>query len=367
MTSRDASPRFPVERVREQISSVLGAWDLASDLVETTVDALVYADVSGIDSHGISLLVTYDAQLRKGKLNLRARPRIVREDAATALVDAEAGMGHPAAVMGMRLAVAKARTASVGAVSVFNSHHFGAAGYYAAIAAEHGMLGLVTSTSRVVSVVPTRSAVPLLGTNPLAFAAPARRNRPFLLDMSTSTVAVNKIRAYDHHRKPLPAGWVLDGEGQSVRDAGAAVELVLREERGGVTPLGGTSELSSHKGYGLGVMVQLLAGALGGASFSPIRNRTQAGADPDNIGHFILAIDPKAFRPDGAFQDAVDEAIDVFHGARPVDPGLPVLVAGDPEEQARRERLQTGIPIPPALQEKLRAVCERSGVPFVLC
>ncbi len=361
-----SAPRVPVAQARAQIAAVLQAWGMASDLVEPAVDALVYADVSGIDSHGINLLVTYDAQARKGKLNLRARPRVVRESPASALVDADAGIGHPAAVMAMRLAVEKARTTTIAAVSVFNSHHFGAAGYYAAIAARQGMIGLVTCTTRTVSVVPTRAAEPVLGTNPLAFAAPARRNPPFLLDMSTATVAVNKLRAHDHRREPLPEGWVVDGEGRPVRDAAAAVELVQREERGGVTPLGGTPETASHKGYGLGMMVQILAGALGGASFSPIRNRTQVAADPDNIGQFFLAIDPRAFRPAGAFEADVDAAIDVLHGARPVDPALPVLVAGDPEEQARQERVENGIPIPAPLREKIRAVCERCGAPFLL-
>ena len=362
----DTSTRFPVERVRQQIAVVLGAWGMASELVEPTVDALVYADVSGIDSHGIGLLVTYDGLARKGKLNLQARPRVVRETAASALVDADAGIGHPAAVMAMRLALEKARASTLGAVSVFNSHHFGAAGYYAALASQQGMIGLVTSTTRVASVVPTRSAEPLLGTNPLAFAAPARRSQPFLLDMSTATVAVNKVRAYDHRREPLPEGWVIDGEGEAIRDAALAVQLIQREDRGGVTPLGGTAEMASHKGYGLGMMVQILAGALSGGSFSPIRNRTQAGADPDNIGHFFLAIDPKAFRADGSFEDDVEAAIDVLHRARPVHPELPVLVAGEPEELARRERRQGGIPVPPALQEKIRAVCERCGAPFLM-
>ncbi len=361
-----APARVPVAQARAQIAAVLQAWGMAADLVEPAVDALVYADVSGIDSHGINLLVTYDAQARKGKLNLRARPRVVRESPASALVDADAGIGHPAAVMAMRLAVEKARASTVAAVSVFNSHHFGAAGYYAAIAARAGMIGFVTCTTRMVSVVPTRAAEPVLGTNPLAFAAPAGRHPPFLLDMSTATVAVNKLRAYDHRRKALPEGWVVDGEGRPVRDAAMAVELVQREERGGVTPLGGTPDASSHKGYGLGMMVQLLAGALGGGSFSPIRNRTQAGADPDNIGQFFLAIDPRAFRPDGAFEADVDAAIDVLHGARPVDPASPVLVAGDPEEQARQDRVEKGIPVPAPLREKIRAVCERCGAPFLI-
>ena len=124
----------------------------------------------------------------------------------TALVDADAGLGHPAAVMGMKLAIAKAKAMGVGVVSVFNSHHFGAAGYYAALASKEGLVGMVTSATRVDRRVPTRASVPVLGTNPIAFAAPARRNRPFLLDMATSSVANNKIKVYELNGKRLPAG-----------------------------------------------------------------------------------------------------------------------------------------------------------------
>ena len=123
----------------------------------------------------------------------------------TALVDADAGLGHPAAVMAMNLAMDKAKAAmQVGVVTVFNSHHFGAAGYYAAMASKAGMVGMVTSATRTIGVVPTRAKVPVLGTNPIAFAAPAKRNAPFLLDMATSAAANNKIKVYGLNSKKLP-------------------------------------------------------------------------------------------------------------------------------------------------------------------
>jgi LDH2 family malate/lactate/ureidoglycolate dehydrogenase len=114
------------------------------------------------------------------------------------------------------------------------------------------------------------------------------------------------------------------------------------------------------------MMAHILGGALSGASFSPIRVRTQQPQDPDNIGHFFMALDPKAFRPDGAFEDDLDAVIDVLHQTRPIDPAKPVLVAGDPEAAARAERLRDGIPIPAALADKLRAIAARCGVPYVL-
>ncbi len=354
------------ERVREQIASILGAWGMDAHLLRATADVMVETDLAGVDSHGISMLMLYEELSRQGKLNLRARPKIVRENPVTALIDADAGLGHPAGVIGMELAIKKAKAMGVGAVSVFNSHHFGAAGCYAAMAAKEGLLGLVASSARTICVVPTRAAVPVLGTNPIAFAAPARRNRPFLLDIATSTVAANKVKVYDFEGKPLPAGWVADERGAPVTDAALALDYIFRREGGGLTPIGGTADMRSHKGYGLGLMAQILAATLSGGSFSPIRVKTQTAEEPDNVGHFFLALDPKAFRPDGAFEDDLDDVIDVLHQTPAADPTEPVLVAGDPEAASREERLRAGIPLAPALLAKIRAICERCGVEFVL-
>jgi LDH2 family malate/lactate/ureidoglycolate dehydrogenase len=185
-------------------------------------------------------------------------------------VDAGAGLGHPAAVMGMELAIRKAREMGVGVATVFNSHHFGAAGYYAGLASRAGMVGMVTSCTRSIAMVPTRAAVPVLGTNPIAFAAPAKRNAPFLLDMATTSVANNKLKVYDLNGKTLPAGWVLDGRGEPVREPKKAMEIVRSggKSGGGQTPLGGTAEMSSHKGYGLAMMGHILGGTLSGGVFS---------------------------------------------------------------------------------------------------
>jgi LDH2 family malate/lactate/ureidoglycolate dehydrogenase len=365
-TATEPVTRVPIERIAGQIAAVLTAWGMGPDLVEPTVDAMAYCDRAGIDSHGISMLMMYEEGWRNGKIQVRARPRIMRETPVTALVDAGAGLGHPAGVSAMKLAMAKARASGVGVVSVFNSHHFGAAGYYAELAAKAGLVGVVTSSTRDFKVIPTRSAVPMLGTNPIAFAAPARRNRPFVLDMSTSTAAANKVKVYDYHHRTVPRGWVVDERGEPVTDPALAMDYAWRSEAGGLTPLGGSPEGASHKGTGLSVMVQILSSALSGGSFSPIRKRTQTASDPDNIGHFFLALDPRAFRPEGAFEVDVDAVVEELHAARPVDPALPVLVAGDPEEQARAERARTGVPIPRVLAEKIRGVCERCGARFVL-
>jgi len=281
-------------------------------------------------------------------------------------VDGDAGLGHVAAVVGMELAITKAKSAGVGVVCVRNSTHFGAAGYYAAMASRAGLLGMVTCTTRGNPVLPTRSAVPVLGTNPIAFAAPTRRNTSFLLDMSTSTVAQNKVKVFDLQGRPLPPGWVLDERGEPVTDAARAMDLVTIRHTGGMSALGGTAEMSSHKGYGLSVMVQILSATLAGGSFTPIRRRTQGRGDPDGIGHFFMALDPTAFRDEGEFEHDLDDVIDVLHAATPTSPDEPVLVAGEPEAIARAERARTGIPVPASLADRIRAICERAGAPFLL-
>ncbi|PKB32309.1 LDH2 family malate/lactate/ureidoglycolate dehydrogenase [Pseudonocardia alni] len=354
--------RFPADTIRAQIAGVLTAWGMAPEQVVTTAAVMTHTDLSGIDSHGISMLMSYEELWRSGRLRLDAQPEVVRRTAAMALVDAQGGLGHPAAVAAMELAIGMARAAGVGVVSVRNSHHFGAAGYYAAMAAEAGLIGLVTTSAKVVSVVPTGGALPRLTTNPIAFAAPARRNPPFVLDMSTSTVAANKVKVFDLLGRPVPQGWVTDEAGDPVTDPAAAMAYLHEHLYGGLTPLGGDGATGGHKGYGLAVMVQILSAALSGADLAA---RRPPGA-PEDIGHFLLALDPSVLRPDGGYLDDVDELLDTLRETPPVDAEAPVVVAGDPERRHREERAEHGVPLPGSLLRKLEAVCERARVPFLL-
>lgn len=354
------------ERVREQIFVILRAWGMSDDLAETTAGVMLETDLIGVDSHGISMLMTYEAKRAEGRFDFTARPRVVKENAVAALLDAGGNLGHPVSVDAMRLAMKKAREMGVGVVSVRNSHHFGAAGYYAKLAAEEGLVGWVASGARGITVVPTRAANPILGTNPLAFAAPATRNRPFVLDMATSTVAVGKVKVYGFQNKPIPEGWVADGKGRPMTDANAAYEMLRGAPQGGLTPIGGTAELSSHKGYGLGMMAHILGGVLSGGNFSPIHKPKEGPSDPENIGHFFMAMNPDFFRDEDAFESDLDDVIDYLHATEPADPEKPVLVAGDPEAATRAERLQSGVPIPDALDAQLRDVCKNINVAYVL-
>ena len=358
--------RVPAKQIESQLVSVLRAWGMSDAHAATTAQVMVETDLRGVDSHGVSMMPAYDKEFRAGRLNMRPTFKTLREGPAMALIDADASLGHPASVYAMNVAVDKCLASGVAVVSVVNSHHFGAAGCYSKIASDRGVIGMVTSATRGVTMVPTFGAEPVMGTNPIAFAAPARRNPPFSLDMATTTVAAGKVKVYKLNHKPLPSGWVVDGDGKAVTDETDAFGYVFDKPDGGITPLGGTRDAGSHKGYGLAVMVHILAGTLSGASFSPLRNRTQRPSDPHNIGHFFMAIDPRAFRAEGEFEDDLDQVLDVLRSAKRADPNQPVLIPGDPELATRAERLEHGVPVPDDLMTQLRAVAQSAGVPFVL-
>jgi LDH2 family malate/lactate/ureidoglycolate dehydrogenase len=267
----------------------------------------------------------------------------------------------------MQLAIDKALAHDTGIVAVRNSHHFGAAGCYANMASERGLIGIVSTTSRVITVVPTYGAERVLGTNPFAFAAPAASHPPVTLDMSTSIVAANKVKAYAFKGKDIPSGWVIDGQGAPVTDSPTAYRQLFESQEGGLTAIGGTGmELGGHKGYGLAIFAQILSGALGGGSFSPIRNRTQKGSDPDNIGHFFMALNPAAFRPFDEFTADVDTVVETLRDTKPSTPGQPVLIPGDPEWAERKERQAMGIPIPAPLVAKIGEIAAAAGAALML-
>ncbi|WP_374444440.1 Ldh family oxidoreductase [Stella sp.] len=367
----DTSPGLPVvaaERLHRQIVAILAAWGMDAEIAEATAGAMVDTDLRGIDSHGVTMLIIYEERLRAGRLALRARPAILRETPVTALMDAGGGLGHFPSLAAIDLAIAKARRMGVALVAVRNSNHYGAAGTYALRAAEAGLIGVTGTGSRTRCVVPTGARNAMFATNPIAFAAPTRRNRPFVLDMATSTVAVGKVNLCWLNDRPVPAGWVVDGAGRPVTDAEEARQFCLRRVEGGVTPLGGLPAMASHKGYGLAAMIEILSTQLSGAIYCGTADTDpRAKATPyDDVGHFFLALDPRAFRPDGAFEDELDQMLDLLRRAPPVDPAQPVLVAGDPEWAHYDRRRVEGIPMPVKLVHHVRAIAARAGAPFLL-
>lgn len=357
--------RVPPDRLRAQIEAVLTAWGMPAAPAAEAAEVMVRTDLMGVDSHGVSMLIMYDEMQAAGRLRLDAEPRVERETAVTALIDAGAGLGHPVSRLAADMAAEKAAAAGAAAVSVRNSHHHGALGWYARRMAERGLIGIVASTTSLATATPAEGVERLLGTNPFAFAAPAGKHPPLVLDMSTSVVAANKVKAYALKGDPLPPGWVVDEDGRPLTDSARAYELLFKGALGGLSPIGGAGTAAGgHKGTGLAIFAQILAGSLGGASFTPTRSR--APDAPHDIGHLFLALDPAAFREPEAFRADVDVVIDTLRASRPADPARPVLLPGDPERVAEAERGRLGVPAPPALMEKLRDIVDRAGAPWLL-
>ncbi len=342
--------RVPAELLQRQMLAILTAWGMPPARARTAADVLLYADLHGIDSHGLSMLPVYDGYRRRGEIRLDApEPTIQDCGPAAVLLDAHHALGHAPGVMAMECAMARAGSVGVGLALVRASAHFGAAGFYTRLAAEHGMLGFACTTSPSPRTAPTLGAAAVLGTNPLAFAAPGRAGTGFALDMATTTVAFGKIRNAASEGRTLPPGWGTDRHGRPSLDPREVME------HGFLTPLGGTAEGSSHKGYGLAVMVDILAGALSGAM-------PRAGQGPErNSGHFFLAIDPGIFGPREAFGEAVEGLCARLRATTPADPGTPVLVAGDPERAEAERRRAGGIPVGAGLMRQVRALADEAG------
>ena len=352
--------RFPVAVVRDQIAACLASFGMPEDYVAITADIMVDADTRGIDTHGISCVPNYYLRWQNNMVTLDAPVTVVREGPVTALLDAGGGLGYVPAKQAMELAIAKAKQAGLATVAVRNSAHYGAAGYYSRMAARDGLIGMAVTNTAAGKVTPTFGAEGRLGTNPIAFTAPAARHKPFNLDMATSTVAGGKIRNKAVEEQPLPLGWALDKHGQPTTDSAAHWDGAQ------MTPLGGLPELGSYKGYGLAAMVEILSTALSDSSLATSENHTKRTPGSMEIGHFFLAIDPTAFQPEGAFEAKVDELIDDLHATAPVDADQSVLVAGEPEDMIEAEREKIGIPVPPGLRAKIREIAEETGAAFLL-
>lgn len=348
------------EQLATQATALLRSWGMDEESIAATVEVMLYADLRGIESHGVSTLTLYDEYRRAQKLTLRPQVRVVRETPVTALVDGDGGLGHLPSQRAMKLAIEKAAKCGVGVVSVRNSNHFGAAGAYAMMAPPRGLIGFVTSATWRPGIVPTFGADAMLGTNPIAFAAPGQAGPPFCLDLATSTVAFNKVKMAAWHGKELRPGWAMDAAGQPLTDAAAAVKSIR------LTPLGGLPEMSSHKGYGLATMVEILSTTLSGSFFAATRPLDHPDAPCHNVGHFFLALDPQAFRDEGEFELDLEAMLAALRATRRADAAQPVLVAGDPERERLAVRSRDGIPLSGELLTTLRKLCDAVGAPWLL-
>jgi LDH2 family malate/lactate/ureidoglycolate dehydrogenase len=346
---------------RKQLEGILSSWGMSSINAQNTAEIMSWADVHGIDSHGISMVPVYDERRREGKISMQAEPSVSRDTPVSVLVDGNGGLGHVTSRFAMSAAIDKARASGIGIAAVRNSSHFGACGFYAKMAADAGFIGLVTTSASGIQVAPAAGAQARLGTDPIAFAAPSTNaEQPFMLDMATTTVAAGKIRNKANEGLQCPPGWVVNKDGLPSSDP-----LEAREKGGSLTPLGGTLDGSSYKGYGLAAMVNILSACLSGSTLitDPMHIKRPGTMD---IGHFFMAIDPNLFRDGDEFRHDVGAFCDSLRSTPPLDPAQPVMVAGDPQWRNLQQRMRDGIPVGANLLAKVKAIAQDAGTPWVM-
>ena len=333
-----------------------------------TSEVLVIADLRGIGSHGVARLRRYVDGLRTGMMVTHPEVKVVRETPATALIDAGAGLGQPVSHQAMLKAIQKATEAGAGFVTVRNSNHYGIAGYYAMMALEHDCIGM-SMTNADVLVVPTFGRDARLGTNPIAVAAPANRERPFVMDMATSTVPRGKLEVYDRLGKPLPAGWATDERGVGTDDAHRVLENFKQRAGGGLLPLGGEGELfSGHKGYGLALWVDVFCAVLSGAAYATlVYPKTPDGKPlPANLGHFFGAWRVDAFRPADEFKADMDDLQKLLKNTPKAEGQDRIYIHGEKEYEMTERYRRQGIPLNPKVADDLKAIAGEVGVKWTL-
>jgi LDH2 family malate/lactate/ureidoglycolate dehydrogenase len=310
---------------------------------EVTADNLIFANLRGVDSHGVIRLKVYADRLRAGGNNPRARPSVVKDGDTNAVIDADNGVGQVAAVQAMQLAIQKASRFGVGVTGVRNSNHFGAAAYYAMMAVEHDMIGFAL-TNASPTMAPAGGREARLGNNPFAVAIPAGDQPPLVLDMASGAVAKGKIFVAQHEKKKIPLTWALDRDGLPTDDPDKAAEGLIQ-------PLGG------YKGYGISLILDILTGVLCGSAFS-----THVGMMYDSIerptgtAHTLGALRIDSFNPAADFRRRIDEMIDLMRSCPRASGVERIYVPGEIELDIQRHREAHGIPVSPALVQELIAL-----------
>src|SRR6266576_1586262 len=344
-------------RLHEFIVTALVAMKMSRPIAEVTAGLMVRTDLRGVDSHGIGMLPRYHELWQAGYIRMDAEPSVVRDEVATGLFDGQKGLGHYVSTRAMQACIEKARTYGLGMVAVRNSGHYGAAANYSMLALEHDMIGPSMTNSPYVTMVPTFGRKGMLSTNPLSFAAPAGRHAPFVLDMATTTVAVGKLVVASRWGKPIPAGWALDDRGRPTTDPMVALKHRL------LSPLGGSRELGGHKGYGLGVMVDILSGVLNGAVYGNLFERSDMKERKvHNAGHCLAAVDPRFFRPIDEFKRDMDDMIEALRSSPRAEGQERIYVAGEPELESEQRRRKDGIPLAPVLVAECNRIARDLGV-----
>ncbi len=324
-------------------AAVFRACGLPENQSLTAAEVLVAADLRGIPSHGVGRLWRYVNGLKSGLMRPDAPVETLNETSSSLVVSANGAMGAPVSVETMAAIIEKARSTGAAFGAVRDSNHFGIAGYYAMMALEADMFGIAMTNTAALGV-PTFGRQVMFGTNPLAFAAPADREKAFVLDMSTTVVTRGKIEVYDRLGKELPAGWAVEKSGRTAREPSSLLEDMFHRIGGGILPLGGEGEdFGGHKGYGLAVMVDILCSVLSGAPFGPSLRDTETSSA--RVGHFFGAISIEAFREPAEFRRDMDALLRGLRETPPAEGAGRVWFAGQKEFEQESENLRNGVPV----------------------
>ena len=292
--------KWSYETLRKFSLDAYAKFGFSEEESKTITDVLLLSDLYGIESHGMQRMVRYHMGIKKGMIDVSAKPEVVFETPLSAVIDGRDGMGQLVGRRSMELAIKKAKESGVGIVTVRNSNHYGIAGYYAKMACDEGLIGFSFTNSEAITV-PTFGKTAMLGTNPIACAMPAEPY-PFFFDASTSVVTRGKLEIYNKAGKPMPEGWALDKNGLPSTDAADVLKNIVGKAGGGIMPLGGSSEtLGSHNGYGFSMLCEIFSSIL---SLGTTSNHAMQGGK-GGICHGFIAINPSLFGDPAAIKAAL--------------------------------------------------------------
>ncbi|MCL2123390.1 MAG: Ldh family oxidoreductase [Desulfovibrionaceae bacterium] len=332
---------FDPERVKKTMRANLEKTGVCAESCFHVTESMVQTSLRGIDSHGIGLFPHYHSVALSGRITKEPAFVVERTGPSTAVLDAQSAFGHHAGWEAMKHAVAIAKETGVGTVSVKNSTHFGAAYYFAFQAAEENHVGMAFTNVNN-TVMAYNATRPMFGTNPICLAAPMLGEGPFCLDMATSAIAKNTMINHKRTLTPLEPGWCMDADGRPTLDPQAACYL---------GPSGG------YKGYGLGMMVDIFCGMLSGCGIGPeVVPMFENLNAKRNVSHFFMSIDIARFQDPAAFKARLKALADAIRAMPSVDPGVPVMIPGDPEKQSFARRSAEGIPADEAKYKEFLAV-----------
>ena len=341
-------------------SRVFEALGLPADEARDSAEILAAADARGIRSHGTARLKRYADGLKAGLIKGNIVPVVLHETPISLVMDAQGAMGLSLSKKAMNSVIAKAKENGVGVCSIRDSNHFGIAGYYSEMAARSDMIGIAMTNTAALGV-PTFAREAAFGTNPIAFAAPALNGKIFSLDMSTTTVTRGKIEVYEREGAKLPEGWAVGTNGLVTTDPVSLLDDMLHQRGGGLLPLGGEGELGAgYKGYGLGVLVDILCAIASGGTFG--REVKDSEITAARVCHFFMAIRLDLFRPAQDFKRDMSAMLEDLNSLSPAEGASRVYYAGQREHEMEEESRKSGIPLEEGVWKTICGIAGELGI-----